>query len=746
MAVKSFLLVGSNPQIELKLYLNRRFDVPPLSVGRTAPVHQFWSQYRPLTMNYAKSLLTIAVTWACCVTALAFPIVWTKSTPNSIGAKVIRDSSGNLYHVTPTGNIFGRQLQVSRYNALGTTAWSITISEPSTSGNQFRVKGLALTSTSLIIVAEERDGGGQGAFVSSRLYGVTLANGSNSFQGTSVLEASAPAATATQFAVIERNTANGNTSVVFRDTGYSIVGTVGLAQSAGVGVITMDSNNFAYTACAIAAGTVQIARCNSAGLTYELPFDVANVNNEQPAKIVVDTTVDRAYVLGFGTWHLPPNDRDITFYMAQASTGGLVLVGSVLNTAGEDDPGDIAVVPGGGFVASGINATVNETVHRRYSQLGNNLWSYTVTQTPAATQRFTATDPDGNFLLLSTSTVSLGSAVKVARVGVANGHALGIQDIIVGPDATPTGLLTDAAGNFYISADTTTSTTFMRAQPAQLTFAGNNVAGGSSVNATVTLAVTNQDEQTWTLTSSNPSVVSVPATLVIPATQGMGTFAMTVNPVTVNTNVTINVRHNGFIAQRVLTVIPSVIQSVAIAPQVVIGGVNTTANLVLNGTAPVGGRTVNLASNKPAVASVPASVSIPAGESTLGVTVTTFGVNSNQGVVITATTGAVSKTAFFAVNAPSLSSIAIAPGSVQGGSNATLTLNINGIAPTGGFSIVLISGAPAVVFLSASASVPAGQVTHNVNVPTAVVTSSLNVTLFATRSGIYKTTTVTVTP
>lgn len=133
-------------------------------------------------MSYVKWLLTVTVAWACCATALAFPIVWTKSTPNSIGAKVIRDSSGNLYHVTPTGTIFGRQLQVSRYNALGTTAWAITISEPSTSGNQFRVKGLALTSTSLIIVAEERDGGGQGAFVSSRLYGVTLANGSTHFK------------------------------------------------------------------------------------------------------------------------------------------------------------------------------------------------------------------------------------------------------------------------------------------------------------------------------------------------------------------------------------------------------------------------------------------------------------------------------------------------------------------------------------------------------------------------------------
>jgi hypothetical protein len=126
--------------------------------------------------------------------------------------------------------------------------------------------------------------------------------------------------------------------------------------------------------------------------------------------------------------------------------------------------------------------------------------------------------------------------------------------------------------------------------------------------------------------------------------------------------------------------------------------------------------------------------------------ITTFGVNANQGVVITATTGAVSKTAFFAVNAPSLTGISIAPGSVQGGQNATLTLNINGIAPSGGFSILLFSGVPALVVLSASANIPAGAVTHNVNVPTTAVTSSTNVLIFATRSGIYKTTTITLTP
>jgi hypothetical protein len=213
-----------------------------------------------------------------------------------------------------------------------------------------------------------------------------------------------------------------------------------------------------------------------------------------------------------------------------------------------------------------------------------------------------------------------------------------------------------------------------------------------------------------------------------------------------NTNVSVNIRYGGFINQVALTLVPSLPVSLSIAPQVVIGGVPTTGTVNLGGQALNGGQTITLASNKPLVASVPANVVVPAGQSSANFPITTYGVNSNQGVVITATQGAVSRTAFFAVNAPSLTSISVNPTTLKGGVTGTLTLNISGVAPTGGFSIVLVSGAPGIVFLSASASVNAGQTSRTVSVPTAAVTSNTAVTIFATRSGIYRTTTLTVTP
>lgn len=702
-----------------------------------------------LTVPTAMDLLSKVILVFSCLTltaiGAAFPIMWIKTTPASTEAQVIRDASSNFYVVTRTGTLFGRQINVTKYNALGTQSWAVTYPYAGNLDTQFSVRSIAITPTHLIVVAQERANGGSGSFVGSRMIGVDITNGSSTYSShTAVFEFESVAVGNGQFAQLRRNPGTGDTEVQFFDLDFNVLGTASLGVTDKAVALAMDANNFAYAACSLNAGTVQISRCNSAFVSYQTVLDVALVNNEVPTKIAVDTSADRVYALGYGNWHLPPNDVDVLYYMIEAASGNPVFSAALVNTAGDDEPGDLAVVSGGGFVASGINATANETIHRRFNASANQLWTHTVTQTPAGTPRFTARDADGNLLLLSSSNVV--GQVKVARVNVANGNPLGVQNVFVGDTPTPRGLLTDAAGNFYINADSANTSYLMRVQVAALAFASTIATGGSSVQALLSLANMAAEEQTWTLTSSNPSLVSVPPTLVIPVTHITGNFQLTVNPVTVNTNVTINVRHNGFISQRVLTVIPSNIQSVSVSPQVVIGGVGTTANLTLTGTAPAGGRTVTLVSDKPTVASIPASADVQAGQSTLGVPITTFGVNANQGVVITATTGAVSKTAFFAVNAPSLTLAIIAPGTIQGGSSATLTLGLNGIAPTGGFSIVLFSGAPAVVFLSASATVPAGQVTRDVSVPTAAVSSPLTVTIFATRSGIFKTTTITVTP
>jgi hypothetical protein len=128
---------------------------------------------------------------------------------------------------------------------------------------------------------------------------------------------------------------------------------------------------------------------------------------------------------------------------------------------------------------------------------------------------------------------------------------------------------------------------------------------------------------------------------------------------------------------------------------------------------------------------------IAEGNSSVVFQVTTTPVGANAGVVITATKSGVSRTAFIAVNAPTLETFSLGSSSVQGGTNGSLTVTLAGSAATGGYSISLLSGAPTLAVLPSSTSVPAGTSTR---------TLSFSTTLVAYRGSVVKTQTLTLTP
>lgn len=146
-----------------------------------------------------------------------------------------------------------------------------------------------------------------------------------------------------------------------------------------------------------------------------------------------------------------------------------------------------------------------------------------------------------------------------------------------------------------------------------------------------------------------------------------------------------------------------------VSPNVVVGGNNATGTVNINGKAPVGGKIVNLSSSIIAAATTPATATVSAGSTGRTFIVTTYGVSANKGVVITATTGAVSKTFFMAVNAPSLSTFTVTPSTVTGGNQRRLVVGLNGKAPTGGWKVLTYSGAPTFVVVPADVTVASGQ-------------------------------------
>ncbi len=79
------------------------------------------------------------------------------------------------------------------------------------------------------------------------------------------------------------------------------------------------------------------------------------------------------------------------------------------------------------------------------------------------------------------------------------------------------------------------------------------------------------------------------------------------------------------------------------------GGQSAIGTVFLSLPAPLAGTTVALSNNAPSVASVPSSVTVPAGHTSANFTITTQAVTSNWTAVITATLGSDSRFGFLSI-------------------------------------------------------------------------------------------------
>jgi hypothetical protein len=94
---------------------------------------------------------------------------------------------------------------------------------------------------------------------------------------------------------------------------------------------------------------------------------------------------------------------------------------------------------------------------------------------------------------------------------------------------------------------------------------------------------------------------------------------------------------------------------------------------------------------------------------------------------------------------PALQSISASPGSVAGGTNVSVTVNLTGAAPSGTGAAVTLTGSNA-AFPTANVTVTAGQSSQTFNLPTTAVSSSTPVTITASYNGGSVNTSLTVTP
>jgi trimeric autotransporter adhesin len=194
-----------------------------------------------------------------------------------------------------------------------------------------------------------------------------------------------------------------------------------------------------------------------------------------------------------------------------------------------------------------------------------------------------------------------------------------------------------------------------------------SVVGGSASTGTATLtAAAPTGGALVALTSGNPAA-GVPASVTIAAGATSATFSVTTSAVTANTAVTLTGTYNGTSRTSTLTVTPvpppASLNALVLNPTSVTGGAASQATVTLTSAAPVGGSLVALSSNS-AAASVPGSVTVPAGATSAAFTASTSAVTAVTSATISAILGGVTRSAALTVNPP--------------GTNVTLTVTATG--------------------------------------------------------------------
>lgn len=333
----------------------------------------------------------------------------------------------------------------------------------------------------------------------------------------------------------------------------------------------------------------------------------------------------------------------------------------------------------------------------------------------SATGTVTLTNP-----ALADTTVGLSSdnsaATVPASVKVLSGQTQATFTISTTPVSTDTNLTLSATVG--ASTKTTPFSVFVKRVPTALSLSPSSVVGGQNSTGTVAIdKAAPAGGTTVNLGSSKPDAV-VPATVMVNEGNTQATFTVGTRSVAANVTATISAAASGTTKTASLLIKRHEVTVLALAPLIVAGGNPSQGTVTLNGPATAGGKTVTLSSSNPA-ATVPASVTVLEGQTSVTFIVSTTAVSSQVTANISATLG-VTKSKALTIKPPSLSALSLAPTSVFGGTSSTGTITLNGPAPTGGTSITLTSN-NAAASVPASVAVAAGQTSATFSVSTTVV-------------------------
>src|SRR5262249_36202538 len=145
-----------------------------------------------------------------------------------------------------------------------------------------------------------------------------------------------------------------------------------------------------------------------------------------------------------------------------------------------------------------------------------------------------------------------------------------------------------------------------------ITVSPGSVYGGFPATATVTLIAPSPKSGTLiTLSSSDPSIASLPQNVLIGANATTTTFPISTAPVHGAIPITLSAQFHTVTVSTTLTVTGASVSSLSFYPSPVLGGGNVSGTVALDLPAPPGGAVISLSSSDPSLVTLPATVTIP---------------------------------------------------------------------------------------------------------------------------------------
>jgi hypothetical protein len=351
---------------------------------------------------------------------------------------------------------------------------------------------------------------------------------------------------------------------------------------------------------------------------------------------------------------------------------------------------------------------------------------------------------NGHPFVQGACTTSAGAANVRAASVVNQDTTVTISATSGAPDETPaTATLTVRATELKVS---------------KLSLSPNSVLAGAASTGTLTMTRPAPIGGAEVFLTSTSAIVSVPASVVIPAGATSATFTATTRAdSTAFDIVTIRTSFNGndFGPTGQLTVWPAgtaqAVTALSLNPTSIVGPASATGTVTMRYAPPSEAVTVTLASSNTTVAQVPPAVSVPAGANQASFTVATSEVSGSTASTISASFGSSTQSASITVkpaNPPPasavLTSYTVNPSRVTAGESATGTVTLESAAPSGGVPVELSSQIPTSASVPASVMVPAGATSASFTITTSPSSRTTTVSLSASLNGVFRFASITV--